>query len=391
MLSFPPEDADRSWLRSLTVLYVEDDDDTRQLVAEFLGRRAGRVIAAGSGEEGLARFQCDRPSMIVTDIRMGAMNGLEMVREIRCLEASVPVIVTTAFERVEYLETAIDIGVDKFVKKPIDTDVLESALWDCARRLRAEAALAREHERELENVRATQREAMGVLAGGMAHDFNNLLQVVLLSVDEALSVVEPSSDVHEVLTRGMSAVQQAADLGGKLLTLSTGWGMQTRRGPIGPTLREAIAQAAPKGRLDVDIAVAADLPDVHHDTELLGQAFFQILVNAREAMGGSGTLRITVAPRTLAEGEVLSLAEGPYLEVAFRDQGRGIAPEHLPRVFDPYFTTKKRGTARGTGLGLALCSAIVRKHGGLVTAENTATGANFAVLLPLSAPPFSAD
>lgn len=390
MSSSPPNDVDRNWLRTLTLLYVEDDTETREVVAEYLERRAARVIVAESGEEGLAQFQAERPAIVLTDIRMDRMDGLAMVEEIRRMDSDVPVIVTTAFGQVEYLERAIDANVDKLVKKPIDADALDAALCACARRLRAEASLERERMREVENARAAQREALSLLAGGLAHDFNNLLQVIVLSVDEAIESSAPGDNVHDVLAGAMSSLRRASDLGNKLLTLSAGWIMETRPGPIGPTLRDALARGTSAGPLDLDIHVPADLPDVIQDSRLLEQAFFKIVVNAREAMRGSGTLHITATERTLIEGEIPSLPAARYVQISFRDDGPGIAPEHLPRLFDPYFTTKKWSSTRGTGLGLALCLAIVRKHGGLVTAHNADPGAVFTVFLKAEEAPSTA-
>ena len=137
----------------------------------------------------------------------------------------------------------------------------------------------------------------------------------------------------------------------------------------------------PRSELRVDLP--AELPRVPHDPEILGRAFEQIALNAQEAMGGSGVLSVAGELRQLVDGEVPPLVAGEYLKLTFLDSGPGIAPEILPRVFDPYFTTKQRGQIRGTGLGLALCLAILRRHRGFVTASSPeGGGALFTVFLP---------
>jgi signal transduction histidine kinase len=158
--------------------------------------------------------------------------------------------------------------------------------------------------------------------------------------------------------------------------------LRSRR--LGSTLGKALTIAGSKLRVDLP----PELPEVPHDAELLGRAFEQLAQNAHEATGGSGVLSVAGKPRHLVEGEVPPLIAGEYLELTFLDTGPGIRPEILPRVFDPYFSTKPRGAVRGMGLGLSLCLAIVRKHRGHVTASSPgAGGALFTVLLPTFAPP----
>ncbi len=129
-----------------------------------------------------------------------------------------------------------------------------------------------------------------------------------------------------------------------------------------------------------------DLPEVQIHGALLERAFGEIARNARDAMPEGGAFVVTGGVRLLSEGAVPPLAAGRYVELAFQDEGRGIAPELLPKIFDPYFSTKERGAVKGMGLGLALCLAIVHQHRGQVTAESPSSGgALLRVLLPIDA------
>ena len=127
---------DVQFLSSLTVLYVEDDAETRTLTGVYLGRRVGKLLTATDGAEGLAVFQAEGARIVITDIRMPKLDGLAMAQEIRRLDPSVPMVVTTAFEEAEYLDRSIRIGIDHYVLKPIPADRLAFALLTCARRLR---------------------------------------------------------------------------------------------------------------------------------------------------------------------------------------------------------------------------------------------------------------
>lgn len=131
-------------LSSMTVLYVEDDLDIRAQVQTFLQRRVGTLWLAENGREGLEKYLEHQPDIVVTDVRMPHMDGLAMAAKIKQHNAAVPVIVVTAFNDVDYLLAAIESGIDRYVLKPVKTEVLIKALEEGARRVTAqrEAELA---------------------------------------------------------------------------------------------------------------------------------------------------------------------------------------------------------------------------------------------------------
>ncbi|HEY6011163.1 MAG TPA: response regulator [Nitrospirota bacterium] len=116
----------------LSVLYVEDDASARDEIAVFLKRRVTKLVTAENGEEGLARFRENRPDLVVTDILMPVMNGLKMARLMREMHRGVLLIVTTAHSDVGNMLEAIDIGVDQYVLKPVDSGKLFAAVEKCA-------------------------------------------------------------------------------------------------------------------------------------------------------------------------------------------------------------------------------------------------------------------
>ncbi|MGE4295282.1 MAG: EAL domain-containing protein [Campylobacterales bacterium] len=122
-------------LKSLSVLYVEDDHDILESMQRPLGRRVRELFTAVNGEEGLIAFDQHNPDIVITDIRMPVMDGLKMAREIRRKNPQVPVIITSAFDETEYFVEAIDIGVSQYVLKPIDINKLLRALDHCVRDL----------------------------------------------------------------------------------------------------------------------------------------------------------------------------------------------------------------------------------------------------------------
>ena len=115
-------------LKEVSVLYVEDDMAVRSQLAHFIRRRVGTLHVAANGQEGLEAFKQLKPDIVVTDISMPVMGGLEMARQIKAINCDTPVVITTAYNEVSFLNEAIEIGVDKYVVKPVDPKALMNAL-----------------------------------------------------------------------------------------------------------------------------------------------------------------------------------------------------------------------------------------------------------------------
>lgn len=128
-------------LARLAVLYVEDDDEIREQLAQFLRRRVGRLYTAENGRQGLDAWHRYHPDIVVSDIRMPEMDGLEMADRIKNDSASAPIILTSAFSDTAYLLRSIDIGIDKYVLKPVRTEALETALHRVAQTVRTQSDL----------------------------------------------------------------------------------------------------------------------------------------------------------------------------------------------------------------------------------------------------------
>lgn len=163
---------DQAWLAGATLLYVEDDAEALEVTGEFLRRRVGTLVTAPDGALGLEAFRASRPSIVVTDIRMPVLDGLAMAEGIRGLDAGVPIIVTTAFERPEYLARSIAIGIDHYVLKPVQGHLLDFALRTCARRAstrgqEAAPSLTPEEAARLEALSAREREILRWIGHGL--------------------------------------------------------------------------------------------------------------------------------------------------------------------------------------------------------------------------------
>ena len=241
---------------------------------------------------------------------------------------------------------------------------------------------------EVALARTSKLESLGVLAGGIAHDFNNLLTVVMgnLSLARLDPGIEP--ETVECLQESERAAQRARDLTQQLITFAKG-GEPVRAVTVLPeVVREATQFALHGSKVRCDYDFAPDLWPADVDKGQIGQVVHNIIINATHAMPGGGVIKIALCNEELAQGTNPALSPGRYLRLTIADSGTGIEPSHLPRIFDPYFTTK----SKGSGLGLASAYSIIKKHRGHIEVKSRlGEGTTFQIWLPAPAATPSAD
>ncbi|HEY5522598.1 MAG TPA: response regulator [Desulfuromonadaceae bacterium] len=376
-----PENTPLSYA-GISLLYIEDEAATREQVSRVLAARGYRLTVAEDGEQGLEIFREQAPDIVLTDIMMPRLNGLEMARAIRALSPEIQIVCMTAFSDTGYLIEAIDIGVNQFVLKPVEFNRLFTALDRCQEMVELRR---RQKILEAENLRTKKIEAIGILAGGMAHDFNNLLQVILGYVSLARMNAEPGSKTESLLAIAEKSSESARELGTRLLTFAKGGEAFMKPTQLGQLIRESVAvELNSHPAIKLGIEMPDDLPLVMLDDDQIRQLIANLVINACEAMPQGGSLQISASAALLAAANDLGLPPGDYLHVIFEDTGIGIPPENLPKIFDPYFSTKEMGCQKGMGLDLALCHSIIRHHHGHIQAEsNPGKGTRILIYLPV--------
>ncbi len=237
-----------------------------------------------------------------------------------------------------------------------------------------------EHERMTAAARKHQQvESLGVLAAGIAHDFNNILTVVMGNVSLAAEKLGPRTAVHAHLDEAAGAAVQARELTGQLLTFARGGTPLKTAARLPEIIRESTRFGLHGSPVRPAFALPPNLWAVEVDSGQLNQVIHNLVINAVQAMPGGGCLRVAAGNRAATGGESHGLPAGRYVELSVADQGCGVSAEDLPRIFDPYFTTKKSGN----GLGLAMCAVIIRDHGGRITVESElGKGTTFRIFLP---------
>jgi PAS domain S-box-containing protein len=261
-------------------------------------------------------------------------------------------------------------------------------------RIKAEEALRSAQEQ----LRQSQKmEAIGQLAGGVAHDFNNLLAVIQGNTDLALMEADKfCSQTIDCLHQVTAASDRAANLTRQLLAFSRKQMMQSQ--PVNLTVVAANLTKMLNRIIGEDVELQCHygehLPFVQADVGMLDQVIINLAVNARDAMPRGGQLHITTAKFHSDAAYASTHAEarpGEFVALSVKDSGCGIPPEQLPRIFEPFYTTKELG--KGTGLGLATVYGIVKQHQGWIEVDSqVGVGTTFTIILPAMAnPPTVAD
>ena len=233
---------------------------------------------------------------------------------------------------------------------------------------------------EEEILRAQKLESVGLLAGGIAHDFNNLLTAIVGNISLAKVQLPADNRAQTRLCEAEKASLRARDLTQQLLTFAKGGAPVRRCASVSDLIRETAGFALSGSNVRCEFAID---PDLHHsliDQGQISQVIHNLIINADQSMPVGGTLRISCAEISLDESEVPPLGKGRYIRMEVRDQGVGIPAEHLPRIFDPFFSTKEKGR----GLGLASAYSIVRNHDGQISvSSDPGKGTTFTIHLPV--------
>ncbi len=241
--------------------------------------------------------------------------------------------------------------------------------------------ITREKRMDQELAKANRLESLGLFAGGIAHDFNNLLTGVLGNISLARLKSDPD-EKNRLLNETEKSTFRAKDLTQQLLTFAKS-GMPVKRPiSIGTLIKESVEFSLRGSNIGCNLQIAADLLPVEADQGQINQVIQNLIINSRQAMPGEGgAIALTAANIEIANRQEPLLAPGRYVKISIADRGAGIPNNIIGRIFDPFFTTKESGT----GLGLATCYSIIRKHHGNITVESEAgKGTTFHLCLPAS-------
>lgn len=416
-----PDSAEESGSR---ILIVEDEEPVRRLFAQCLNDRYS-CVTAQDAQEALVRLASEPFALVITDVQMPGLSGIELLRKINEHFPDTAVVMASGMDRTQRVLDAIRLGAYDYLIKPCDLDVLELTVERALERRRL-LSDGKRYKQELEkhNVELAHRKSelerlqaqmvhnekmasLGQLAAGVAHELNNpagfiygnmeilrtcaaglerllrfydnaqlpaLLASEINAIKKEIDYKNSIEDLRSIVSDCHSGAERIRDIAQNLRLFSCLDEAEFKRVDLHEGLESTIrllSQYYGSGRITLERDYA-DLPLVDCYAGQLNQVWMNLLVNAAQAISLEGKVR------------VVTRRENDIAAVSISDTGRGIAPEHLKKIFDPFFTTKPVG--EGTGLGLSITYGIIERHGGSINIESRlGEGTIFTVAIPINA------
>jgi len=359
-----------------TILIVDDVAANRCLLRELLDTGEYLLIEAPDGATALQIANRTPPDLVLLDAVMPGMDGFEVCRRLRADPrlAEVPIVMLTALDDEASRLAGLNMGADDFIAKPFNSSELRARVRTITRLNR----YRRITEMQEQLMRAQRLNNLGMLAAGIAHDFNNALAPILLAGHVLRPLVSTPAGQH-MLDIVEKSSERGAALVRQMLSFARGMSGERRLVQVGDVLREVIDLAGTtfKKSMTIESNVSPDLWPIMGDPTQINQVFMNLFINARDAVGQAGEITVTAKNCTLdaAAVSVSSVAHaGKFVMIEVRDNGTGMSPGVLERIWEPFFTTK--GDGKGTGLGLSTVRGIVRQHDGFISVRTTPLGPN---------------
>ncbi|MBV8534488.1 MAG: response regulator [Alphaproteobacteria bacterium] len=404
-----------------TVLVVDDDDGQRYFKRRVLERAGYQVAEAERGREAIDTVRANAPGLVLLDVKLPDVSGIEVCRQLKADDPSVLVLQTSAaFTGPDDRAVALEGGADSYLVEPMEPEELVATVGAMFRLRRAELDLRRQNEmleqrvaertREIadmgqrlveetrqraeteEALRHAQKlDALGRLTGGIAHDFNNLLTVIVGAVERLERGIlkwdaAGRDKLLKAVTLALNATQECSHLTNQMLAFGRRDPLRFGAVEVNEAIRrfEPLLRRAAGERVALQLRLGAELGPCWLDVGQLEAAVLNLVVNARDAMPEGGTVEISttnVDIGTAAVPPAADLEPGKYVCITVADGGAGMAPDIVARAFEPFFTTKEVG--KGSGLGLSQVYGFVKQTQGTV-AIDTAPGMGTRVHLYLA-------
>jgi signal transduction histidine kinase len=370
------------------ILLVDDEEGIRRVLGIALADMGYQILTAENGEEALALFARHQPAIVLTDIKMPGMDGLQLLKTIKRENPTTEVIMITGHGDLELAIESLKFDATDFITKPINDDVLKIAL----KRARERIAMRRQLAAYTENletlveektrslVEAERMAAIGRTVAGLSHSIKNIaggLKGGAFVLEKGLEL-EDKAYLHQGWQMLRGNIEKITQLSLDLLNYAKTASVSRRLCDPNEPAADVVSLLDPRARqlgIALQLELSGDLTPFYFDSEAIHRALLNLVVNAVDAFDSTvkpaGGKRIVVASKCRSGGGV---------EYQVTDNGCGMADDTLSRIFQEFYTTK--GT-RGTGIGLMMTRNIVEKHGGEITARSRpGQGAVFKVSLP---------
>jgi signal transduction histidine kinase len=379
-----------------TILLVDDEEGIRKVLSLTLREAGYRVLTAKSGQEALEVFARERPAVVLTDIKMPGMDGIEILRRIKSLEPDAEVIMITGHGDIDLAIQSIKLDATDFVTKPINDDILEIALHRAEQRLAMRRRL-RQYTEDLERlveektrelIAAARFAAVGQTAAGLSHAIKNIASglegsIFLLGKGQELGRPGYLEQGFEMLKLN---VEKIKNLSLELLRLGAEPKPAFETADPNRPAREVYELLSPRAAelgVALSFVPSPEARTVRLDVEGLHRCLLNLTANALDACAERACAGEADGPARPMHVEIKVEQGRDAVEYAVSDTGAGIPEAVLGKLFTAFLSTK--GEA-GSGIGLLSTKKIIDASGGSVSAENRPEGgAVFRLRLPAAA------
>ncbi len=365
------------------ILLIDDEEIIRERISKLLDLDGYEVITAEDGRLGLESFEKNSPDVVVSDIKMPHMDGIEVLRRIKEKSPGAGVILLTGHGDMESTIEALRIGAFDYLSKPVEYEELAISI----RRLLDLQSMERDRKQlQSQLFQSAKLASVGTLAAGIAHELNNPLAVVVAYVEEVLSLLKvPPFDQPKVeeMTRfvemiGKSSARMQTIVKHMLAYSRQSGSSEGRAIDINEVINNSfLFVKRDYEKLDIAAAfeLASGIPHVWGDSGQFESVFVNLMGNSRDAFGSVKDDRkksVTVTSSLHEDGGVL---------IVYEDNAGGMSAETVQRIFDPFFTTKDVG--KGTGLGMSVTLGIIENAKWMITVQSElGKGSNFTLKFP---------
>ncbi|MEA3499313.1 MAG: hybrid sensor histidine kinase/response regulator [Campylobacterota bacterium] len=367
-------------LKQSSILYVEDDLSVSSVFCAILESSFKKIYAASNGAEGLEFYlkYKDKIDVIVTDLNMPKVSGIEMIKRIREISYDVPIIITSAFGDERSLKQIVNLGVDGFLNKPLVLDDLLKIIERVLKPIFYQKELQKKDALIFQQAKLA---AIGEMIGNIAHQWRQPLNSIGVTMMKLEFNNENDTLTKEIVSDSIDKTNSIIGHMSKTIDDFRNFFSPTKekkefliRDNIQSMLSLVLPQLA-NHNIDITVNGDRDIKIFGYENELK-QVLINIVSNAKDAIVNScmefdGVIKIDIETKT------------NNLIVNISDNAGGIPIEVFDKVFEPYFTTKFK--SQGTGLGLYMSKVIIEKNmKGTLTVHNNEEGAIFTIILPLS-------
>ena len=411
------------------ILVINDEPKILKTIKRYLELEEYKVFTANNGQEGIKVFRQQKPPLVITDVRMKGLSGIEVLREVKEIIGDTEIIVVTAHEDMEISIKALRLDASDFIFKPVDVEHLQLSVKRALERHEMRTRL-KAYTKDLEGLldkkageikdahamllQSEKLASIGQLAAGVAHEINNPIGFISSNLNtlegyikDIKMLMAKYKDIHSInneermmLLEKIESLKEEVDIEFILDDLDQ-LVEESKEGA--DRVKKIVADLKDFSRVDHgekeffninqgmestlnivrnELKYKAEItkeyneiPEIECYPQELNQVFMNLLTNAAQAIETRGKIGIKT--------DLLHNNGDDFIEVKISDTGTGIKEENLNRIFDPFFTTK--GVGKGTGLGLNISYKIIEKHNGEIKVESeVGKGTTFIVKLPCS-------